>query len=273
MNFIKQHKTQIIAAVCTAAVLVCAFLYSGTDSTTNSGKIESLPTGQTLDSSAVPTAAPTTEPSAVPTAAPATEPAAKSTAQPTLAPTAEPVPQSTAKPTAAPALTQSADMQSAPTLNEGTAANAPESAPSVSEKKELVCTLSVRCDNAVGKTSAKSAVVPTDGVIYAEREVAFNEGESVFNVLVREMKKNKIHLEFVNTPIYNSAYIEGIGNLYEFDCGELSGWMYRVNGEFPNYGCSRCMLKPGDRVEWVYTCDLGKDVGGAYSARNGMQDE
>ena len=62
--------------------------------------------------------------------------------------------------------------------------------------------------------------------------------------------------------MYNSAYIEGINNLYEFDCGELSGWMYKVNGWFPNYGCSRYQLKEGDVIEWVYTCDLGVDVGG-----------
>lgn len=138
---------------------------------------------------------------------------------------------------------------------------------------QLTCTLSVRCDNAVGKTSSKASVIPEDGVIFEDQEVVFYEGESVFNVLVREMKKNKIHLEFVNTPIYNSAYIEGISNLYEFDCGELSGWMYKVNDWFPNYGCSRYELKDGDKVEWVYTCDLGKDVGGDYSARNGMENE
>lgn len=90
-----------------------------------------------------------------------------------------------------------------------------------------------------------------------------------FNLLVREMKQSKIHLEFENTPIYNSAYIEGIANLYEFDCGELSGWMYRVNGWFPNYGCSRYELQDGDKVEWLYTCDLGADIGGGDSTRNG----
>ena len=67
----------------------------------------------------------------------------------------------------------------------------------------------------------------------------FTEGESVFDVLKRVCRENKIHMEFSETPVYQSAYIEGIGNLYEFDCGEGSGWMYRVNGEFPNYGCSR----------------------------------
>ncbi|MDD6483646.1 MAG: DUF4430 domain-containing protein [Clostridiales bacterium] len=139
--------------------------------------------------------------------------------------------------------------------------------------KELTCTMSIRCDtilkNLPWLNKAKADIVPPDGVIYAEQTVTFYEGESVFNVLVREMKRNKIHLEFENTPIYNSAYIEGIANLYEFDCGELSGWMYKVNGWFPNYGCSRYLLKDGDRIEWVYTCDLGADVGGGYSAGNG----
>ena len=45
-------------------------------------------------------------------------------------------------------------------------------------------------------------------------------------------------MEFENTPMYNSAYIEGIHNLYELDCGERSGWMYKVNDWFPNYGCA-----------------------------------
>ena len=92
--------------------------------------------------------------------------------------------------------------------------------------------------------------------------LTFYEGENVFQLLRREAKANKIHMEFEETPIYNSAYIEGIHNLYEFDCGELSGWMYRVNGWYPNSGCSRYQLKEGDQVEWIYTCDLGRDIGG-----------
>lgn len=139
----------------------------------------------------------------------------------------------------------------------------------ISDKK-LTCTLSVRCDTinlySDWLDSEKLELVPRDGIIYAEKTVSFYEGESVFNLLVREMKQNRIHMEFENVPIYNSAYIEGIGNLYEFDCGELSGWMYRVNGWFPNYGCSRYALKPGDRVEWLFTCDSGADIGGDFAS-------
>ncbi|GAA0377733.1 DUF4430 domain-containing protein [Caldalkalibacillus horti] len=114
----------------------------------------------------------------------------------------------------------------------------------------------------------KLEVLPEDGVIFEEQTVTFYEGESVFDVLLREMQEHKIHMEFVMTPIYNSHYIEGINNIYEFDCGELSGWMYKVNDWFPNYGASRYQLEPGDDIEWVYTCDLGRDIGG-YGAANG----
>ena len=113
----------------------------------------------------------------------------------------------------------------------------------------------------------KVELVPEDGVIFPATKVTFYEGESVFNVLQREMKKAKILMEFRSTPIYNSAYIMGINNLYEFDVGELSGWMYKVNDWFPNYGVSRYQLKEGDVVEFVYTCNLGRDVGGHYATR------
>ena len=132
--------------------------------------------------------------------------------------------------------------------------------------KQLTCTLTITCktilDNMDDLDPEKIELVPEDGVILAEKTVTFYEGENVFQLLRREAKANKIHMEFEETPIYNSAYIEGIHNLYEFDCGELSGWMYSVNGWYPNYGCSRYQLKEGDQVEWIYTCDLGRDIGG-----------
>ena len=88
----------------------------------------------------------------------------------------------------------------------------------------------------------------------------YPSSESSFNILSREMKKNKIHIDFETTPMYNTVYIKGISNLYEFDCGELSGWLYKINGKIQNYGCSQYILKPGDKVEFLYTCDMGKDI-------------
>ena len=104
-------------------------------------------------------------------------------------------------------------------------------------------------------------LVPSNGIILPKTKVKFYDGESVLDVLKRVCKKEGIHLEASWTPGYNSAYIEGIHNLYEFDCGELSGWMYRVNGWYVLYGSSRYQLKDGDVVEWRYTCELGDDIG------------
>lgn len=134
------------------------------------------------------------------------------------------------------------------------------------EVKEDVseCILSVRCDavfeNIDKLNKEKTAVLPQNGIIFPKTKVIFYDGESVFNVLTRELKKKGIHIDFVNTPMYNTVYIKGISNLYERDCGELSGWIYMVNNIVPGCGCSQYTLKNGDKIEFVYTCALGKDV-------------
>lgn len=136
----------------------------------------------------------------------------------------------------------------------------------VNTAKAYTCTFSIECSTILNNLDMldpdKLEMVPSGGTILSAATVTFYEGESVFDVLQRVCRDKGIHMESSWTPIYNSAYIEGIHNLYEFDCGELSGWMYRVNGWYPNYGCSRYQLQDGDIVEWRYTCDLGNDVGG-----------
>ena len=131
------------------------------------------------------------------------------------------------------------------------------------------CTFSIECATILNNLDQldpdKLEMVPSNGVILSARTVTFYEGESVYDVLQRVCRDNGIHLEAEWTAIYNSAYIEGIHNLYEFDCGSLSGWMYCVNGWYPNYGCSRYQLQQGDVVQWRYTCDLGGDIGGGYA--------
>lgn len=130
--------------------------------------------------------------------------------------------------------------------------------------KQLTCTFSISCstilDNMDKLDRDKKGLVPADGWILKPITVEYQQGETVFDVLKRVCQDRKIHMESSWTPMYNSAYIEGIHNLYEFDCGSLSGWMYCVNGVFNNYGCSKAVIQNGDIIEWVYTCDLGKDV-------------
>lgn len=126
------------------------------------------------------------------------------------------------------------------------------------------CELTIRCDTALKSDKLKEGkrnVLPEDAVIYASKEVAIEEGDTVYDVLRQETKANKIQMEASESPVYGSQYVEGICNLYEFDCGNLSGWVYKVNDTFPEVGCSEYEVHKGDHIQWLYSCDLGKDVG------------
>lgn len=129
----------------------------------------------------------------------------------------------------------------------------------------ITCTLEIRCDTLLDKqdklTAEKAALVPPDGVILPVTEVEFTGGESVFDVFRRVLRDEKIHFEYVDASAYDSVYIEGIGNLYEFDCGPQSGWMFSVNGINPGLGCSAYTLADGDVIVFSYTSDMGTDIG------------
>lgn len=158
-------------------------------------------------------------------------------------------------------------------LSGGINNNVPEQSETLTENQEetdrnrlLTCTFSISCETILHNMDKldqkKIGIIPSDGWIQRPITVTFSEGESVFDVLKRACRENGIHLEFSWTPLNRAAYIEGIYNLYEFDCGSLSGWMYSVNGEIFNYSCSSYTLKNGDVVAWQYTCKNGADLGG-----------
>lgn len=133
---------------------------------------------------------------------------------------------------------------------------------------KLTCSLEIRCDTLLQHLdemkAGKAALVPENGQLLAETEVEFTAGESVFDVFRRVLREEKLHFEYTDARAYNSVYIEGIGNLYEFDCGPQSGWMYSVNGVYPGLGCSAYTLADGDAIVFSYTCDLGADLGAEF---------
>lgn len=128
------------------------------------------------------------------------------------------------------------------------------------------CTIEVRCDTILDNMGdlapGKSSCVPANGVILAASTVRFAQGDTVLDVLKAASSATGLQLEYSYTPGYGSYYVEGINNLYEFDCGNESGWMYKVNGWFPNYGCSEYQVRDGDVIVWCYTCKgYGADLG------------
>ncbi|MEK4518345.1 DUF4430 domain-containing protein [Paenibacillus sp. FSL H8-0122] len=137
-------------------------------------------------------------------------------------PTPKPAPAATAKP---PAATRS---------------------PAATPKPDNVVTLSITGDE-------------EHGVILAAAQYEIKKGESVLDLLKRITREQKIQMEYQGRATF--AYVEGIDNLYENDHGSESGWMYKVNGEFPSKAAGSWIVEPGDTIEWLYTLDLGKDLG------------
>lgn len=178
------------------------------------------------------------------------------------------IPETAAKPEP---LTEPEDETQTPSAEETVTADeqqVPAESETTAEPERSACTISISCATLLDKLdtlpAAVSELVPADGWILAPVQEEFSDAESVLDILLRVAQREGIHLEYAGTAMGNSAYLEGIGNIYEFDAGELSGWMYSVNGEFPNYGCGQYFPQPGDVITLVYTCDLGADVGDNY---------
>ncbi|MGN0594559.1 MAG: DUF4430 domain-containing protein [Hominimerdicola sp.] len=117
-------------------------------------------------------------------------------------------------------------------------------------------TITIRCDTIIGKSNKE--YIPEDGIILEVSEIEIEEGETVYDVLSEITAKKKIHIE--TTGNSDSIYVQGISNIYEFDFGDLSGWIYCVNGEKASVSCSDYKLSDGDEIEWLYTCKLGEDI-------------
>jgi hypothetical protein len=124
------------------------------------------------------------------------------------------------------------------------ASASPSAAPTATPEKGIM--LSITGDDKVG-------VILGSTLVEVEGEV------SVMTLLQNETRKEKIQMESSGKGIF--AYVKGIANLYEFDRGAKSGWLFKVNGTFADKGAGSYKVKSGDQVEWLYTLDLGKDVG------------
>ena len=127
----------------------------------------------------------------------------------------------------------------------------------VKEDGDFTVTMTIRCDTILGMEK-KNRHIPDDGVILEETAFSVSKGETVFDVLIDAVKRYGVPVD--NRGAQGAAYIAAINYLYEFDYGDLSGWMYRVNGRFPDVGCQSYFLSPGDKIEWLYTTDIGHDL-------------
>ena len=107
--------------------------------------------------------------------------------------------------------------------------------------------------------AGESSLIPADGIILGRTEVVIDKGRTAYDQLISAVRTHSIHIE-----VTGGSYVAGIANIYELQYGDLSGWMFRVNGEFSSVNCNEYVLSEGDLVEWLYTKNIGKDIGNDY---------
>lgn len=123
------------------------------------------------------------------------------------------------------------------------------------EPAAATVSLYISCANAVGIQDG----LPAGGAMLSTT-VAISEGDTVMDVLKRACRDAGLAVSA------GGSYVSSIGGLSDrIDRAHpSSGWMYCVDGWFPNYGCNSYTLSGGESIEWLYTLDGGSDVGATH---------
>lgn len=97
--------------------------------------------------------------------------------------------------------------------------------------------------------------VHEDGRVLLEKtQVPLPEGASVLEALSVAAKEQDVPVVISGTE--PDRYVEGIGGLFAFAEGELSGWLYDVNGQSPTVGADRYKVADKDTYRFLFTTDF-----------------
>lgn len=89
--------------------------------------------------------------------------------------------------------------------------------------------------------------------ILSETTVMVSDGDTVFDQLLKATAAYGISLDYSGSALLQNVYVRSVDGLSEFDFGERSGWMYTVNGTYPQVGAAAYVLQENDAVCWIYT--------------------
>lgn len=125
---------------------------------------------------------------------------------------------------------------------------------------EINCSITIECksilDNMDDLKKGHESYVPKNGIMLDNYKATLKSKSTVYDLLKKACNDKGITYTAKDTMY--SVYIVGINNIDEKDCGKDSGWMYSVNGSFPNVSVDSKRLKDGDKVVFTYTCSYKK---------------
>lgn len=90
------------------------------------------------------------------------------------------------------------------------------------------------------------------------KSVTIEEDSTVYDAFMEAIDDTGIEQEGAKNGYIESMTYDG-ETLGEFDEGDNSGWLYKVNGELPDIGIKDYELEDGDKILLYYTQDWKKD--------------
>ena len=93
--------------------------------------------------------------------------------------------------------------------------------------------------------------VSDNGVMLSDTEIEIAEDKTVIDLLT------EMGIDF----LLSGNLIDSINGLATGDGGEMSGWLFTINGEFPTESADQVVVNDGDKIAFLFTCDWGEDVG------------
>ena len=117
--------------------------------------------------------------------------------------------------------------------------------------------------------SAVVKVISDDESEWLSTSVTMPNGATAADTLKKAFADAGISAKGIDDG-YIRSVTKGNVTLGQFDKGENSGWLYKVNGKTPSVGIADYKLKPGDAVTLYYTNDWTKESGtGSWSGGGG----
>lgn len=101
-----------------------------------------------------------------------------------------------------------------------------------------------------------------------EKSVTVDEESTVYDAFIEALKGSGITQKGASSGYIESMTKDG-ETLGEFERGEKSGWLYKVNGDLPDVGIKDYELEDGDDILFYYTEDWTEDpdAGSRYKER------
>ncbi len=122
--------------------------------------------------------------------------------------------------------------------------------------KYISCYVTVECTKILSNMNKLKAghedYVPPDGYIISSKKVSVKNGSSAYDAVKNACSQCNVTINATNSAY--GVYVAGFNNIDEKDCGNMSGWLYSVNGVMPSKSCGKYILSNGDSIVFSYTC-------------------